>query len=871
MAKDIIIRLQPSDIISDSMDKINYNFDVLLNKNEVDEYKYLDYFKRLNDRLDEIQRSSDSRDADLANGITNLNDKLEGMQSDQDIQDLINDALANVNNDLQNFVTRTEFERGLTQKLGDYVRSADLRTTIEGYHYITSAAFDEFIADASNGTAQAQRLVANAEFYKELNETLGKECFVYLDGRISGFSTIEEYYDSVKNEVDPDNYGLIDDDVVTRLIKKAESVFRVIYKEVSLIKQKVVDGEATLDIMAAIQDPESGEDIVAAIFMKADSMGSNIALTADHIKLTSDKTLTLSTGLFSIESDQFSIDLDGNVVANDMTANNLYVNGINLRTGHTLIGDDGILHADGAVISGDIIADRFIATETKEMSISGNMSGPVTKTTTINASTFNIDANGTLYYGSEQREINNSLYIKIVDEMDNEHTDIIPSATLVGVPVLCMMYEGEEYMLSPGSWISSSRGADSTNMRWIKQFDVMHYAFNKPTSNNAYSYSWSEKCVTGNISNVLNTPGTYYMFNPDYRESLGGSWGYGTGILKFGTNGNSSMVNSKDEMFIFKVLNWGNESTISNKINMIRNAKLSTGTTKDNVNTYAAYALESKIDDVNEGTGSGTFTPIDQGNCNKYEGFLSESMTFGVAYESHYSTENPVNYNGLDETTLKDGSNRTWAKCIYEYMQNVVNGGPESNHVWTEDSNMATNYVVSGLNRNNLPMDPNPTDPNSSVDGYKPHNKTEKFFGVDLHYYPIITIGNYGKELSTTTKQVWVTISAVASATYEWNINNHSIQIRPWTESGLTSDLLLTDMTLELSFDFFLDMSTGFTGFIPMENANYNGQTYIENYIKSFLENVDLTTLTNSTYAKFKGTIRGSQNLIKKSFNTYDY
>ena len=164
------------------------------------------------------------------------------------------------------------------------------------------------------------------------------------------------------------------------------------------------------------------------------------------------------------------------------------------KGGKTRIGSDGVLYASGADIDGNIRAKEFVAENEETMNIESDIidpaaySGTITKTTIIDGSTFSIMANGAIYDdGGGSYNINNGIYIKIVDDLLNDvQNSVIEDEHLIGVPVLCMRYKGVEYVLSPASWkINAATSADITNMYWNNVYNtqnvqIVQYTFNNP-------------------------------------------------------------------------------------------------------------------------------------------------------------------------------------------------------------------------------------------------------------------------------------------------------------------------------------------------------------------------------------------------------
>ena len=177
-----ILEIYPSDILAESMRKINWNFNAIIGKNNATDFKLLALAQSLKDRIDALERGGASRDNDIARNLDALNEKFNGLDTSEDIKNAIDEALANANLDIQNFII-THVEDTVSHKYGDYVTtsyyerdksamdgringlSGDLDDMNREVIRISSA-FDEWTADAVTGTASASRIVANATFYK---------------------------------------------------------------------------------------------------------------------------------------------------------------------------------------------------------------------------------------------------------------------------------------------------------------------------------------------------------------------------------------------------------------------------------------------------------------------------------------------------------------------------------------------------------------------------------------------------------------------------------------------------------------------------------------------------------------------------------
>ena len=893
------------------MHKINYNFNLLENKDDVYDQK-IEWLKdQINERIDTIERNSNLNDGNLGKSIEELKNQLDYVQPMYDISALIDEAIANANYDLSRYITETEFEDGLNQKLTDYVRSVDLPSIVAGYDYVTSTAVQEMMADASMGTAYAQTLVANAEFYKEYNASLGKDCFVYVsDESISNYSTLEEYYPDVKGIVDPDNKGLQDDEVAERLVRKAEQTFLIIYKQLSLIKQSVTNSDASIDILASIRNPQSGREIVGAIFVKANELGSYIGLNADQIILSADHQLALEAGEFSINTDNFAIGTDGTVVAanillsggataynmetyymtannitvdgmtadhitvtdmtaTDVTMNNLTVNGIfaneitlNSKGGYTKIDENGILYAHGAQIDGNVTAKQFQASEDVAITTGDGYSGTVTKSTAITGSAFGMEVSGSLYNNGSERDLSgNSLYIELVDELPNDGGGDINDSILYGVPVLCMKYrtlDGVQhvYRLKPGSWMSDG-GADSSKFRWYQQYgtDVLKYNFDQ------YALSGnSNKYYTASLSS--NFPGTMYIFSPLYRNT-------------FVQNSNDG-----DTVYRLRVDSFGTDDSVNTRLNNLKTYNLvdSNSVTTSNVNDHTVYALKSKIDSkggttyCGEAVGS---TPITPELCTTYQSYLQPTITAGVEY-NHYETFTSI-------------SDQYGVRRMFDYIlraagakKTTTGGIVGNNDIWNMEGFLS--YPVradiggtQGL-AGNVPFTTNGF--------YTSNGKTirDQEFQYDVTVYPMVTINNNGKTASTSTNYVYARCTFGVFGDYNHDYSGNNVQadapikcnVGPYTE--LVNDMydnnhhtdgefIPETIELTLSFDcMFVVSNMSFNPLLSTTKDAILDKMY--NFLSSYTFEGNLVENALNTHVQFEGTISGKFR-VRDEYNSF--
>lgn len=353
---DKMVILRDSDIISDSMHKINYNFELIENREDVNDYKLAKYSKQINDEIKNLKERVDSNNSILSNSIDRLSGEISSSGSSADIQAKVNNAIMNANSLISEMVTSLAGQQ-INSALGSYVKSSELDSRLDGYitsgdlgnyvtrdelpdgtvDYVSSTAFDAFKADAARKSASASRIVSNNKLYR-IDGYL-----VYNDGRKSEYRTIEEYFKSLsaseKAEIlggktfSSDEEALEDPDVANALIELIERTFRTVASELSLFKQEVIDGQASFELVAAAADDDTfGPRIAASIFGYADKDGSKLELNADQITLSADHKLEVETGTFTVNKNNdnanFQLKENGDVkVKGNITATSLTLEG----------------------------------------------------------------------------------------------------------------------------------------------------------------------------------------------------------------------------------------------------------------------------------------------------------------------------------------------------------------------------------------------------------------------------------------------------------------------------------------------------------------------------------------------------------------
>lgn len=326
---DTIIKIQPSDLISDSMLKINHNFEIISNRDDVTESKLNQWVENIENQLADIRNDNGIISDTLLNNVQKLENKINNITNLDGITKEVQNIINNATTDVENLINDKAGE-AISSRLGDYVKTSTLNKTLG--EYVSSTAFDTYRSDSSKSSAQSSRIVANSKFLKLDND--GVECLVRISGEITEFKSVEDYFKrglsaSEKTAIlgdktfSSDDKALEDPDVITKLIEVCERTFKTVISEMSVISQTVGPGNVENTIISTVKNGKTGKDITASIFTKANNDGSVIALNADHINIEGGHALTVksggninieSGGSFQVDSNNFKIDTYGNVI-----------------------------------------------------------------------------------------------------------------------------------------------------------------------------------------------------------------------------------------------------------------------------------------------------------------------------------------------------------------------------------------------------------------------------------------------------------------------------------------------------------------------------------------------------------------------------
>ena len=339
---DIITKIQPSDLISDSMSKINRNFEIISAKPDVIESKLNQWTENIENQLADIRNENGIISSTLLNNVQKLENKINNLTDLDGITKEVQNIIYNATIDVENLIN-DKADEAISSKLGDYVKTSTLNERLDGY--VASTAFDTYRSDSSKSFAQSSRIVANSKFLKLPNGN--DDCLVRIGGEITTFESVEDYFKSLSpsektvilgdKTFSSDDEALEDPDVVAKLIEVCEQTFKTIISEMSVISQSVGPGNVENTIIATVRGGETGKDITASIFTKANEKGSSIALNADHINIEGEHALTVksggninvqSGGKFQVASNNFNIDEKGNVsVKGEIEAKSLKITG----------------------------------------------------------------------------------------------------------------------------------------------------------------------------------------------------------------------------------------------------------------------------------------------------------------------------------------------------------------------------------------------------------------------------------------------------------------------------------------------------------------------------------------------------------------
>ena len=145
---DTITKIYPSDLISDSMIKINRNFKIISNRDDVTESKLNQWTENIENKLADIRNENGIISSTILNNVQKLENKIDNLTNLDDITKEVENAINNATIDVEGLINDKADEL-IFSKLDDYVKTSTLNKRLEGY--VKSTA--NFNIDSSGNVA----------------------------------------------------------------------------------------------------------------------------------------------------------------------------------------------------------------------------------------------------------------------------------------------------------------------------------------------------------------------------------------------------------------------------------------------------------------------------------------------------------------------------------------------------------------------------------------------------------------------------------------------------------------------------------------------------------------------------------------------
>ena len=129
---DTITKIQPSDLISDSMVKINRNFEIISNRDDVTESKLNQWAENIENKLADIRNENGIISNTILNNVQNLENKINNLTGLDGITKEVQNAINNATIDAESLINDKVGE-AISSKLGDYVKTSTLNERLDGY------------------------------------------------------------------------------------------------------------------------------------------------------------------------------------------------------------------------------------------------------------------------------------------------------------------------------------------------------------------------------------------------------------------------------------------------------------------------------------------------------------------------------------------------------------------------------------------------------------------------------------------------------------------------------------------------------------------------------------------------------------------
>ena len=127
---DTITKIYPSDLISDSMVKINRNFEIISNRDDVTESKLNQWAENIENKLADIRNENGIISNTILNNVQNLENKINNLTDLDGITKEVQNAINNI--DVESLIN-DKADEAISSKLGDYVKTSTLNERLDGY------------------------------------------------------------------------------------------------------------------------------------------------------------------------------------------------------------------------------------------------------------------------------------------------------------------------------------------------------------------------------------------------------------------------------------------------------------------------------------------------------------------------------------------------------------------------------------------------------------------------------------------------------------------------------------------------------------------------------------------------------------------
>lgn len=307
---DTITKIQPSDLISDSMTKINRNFDIISNRDDVTESKLNQWTENIENKLADIRNENGIISSTILNNVQKLENKIDNLTNLDDITKEVENAINNATIDVEGLINDKADEL-IFSKLDDYVKTSTLNKRLEEYVKST-ANFN--INSSGNVTVKATSLQIKksegSEGWVDISDEAKLADFVKThQNNVSGGSGSTGSINADKILINKDHTltvpsgGKINVQSGGTINVENGGIFRItsnLYISASNGGWFDIGNEAALEkFVKDHQDTVSGTGssiTASSIFSQANATDSGITLNADKISIDANHALNVNKG-----------------------------------------------------------------------------------------------------------------------------------------------------------------------------------------------------------------------------------------------------------------------------------------------------------------------------------------------------------------------------------------------------------------------------------------------------------------------------------------------------------------------------------------------------------------------------------------------